>query len=79
MLGGGGGGGLVCCWHRVLMASCVDSVCRERVVRVYRVFIEWVGCPYCQLVFRSPSCTDYPRAVHVRTAKRYVTVRARDM
>ena len=69
----------MCYRYRMLMASCVDSVCRERVVRVYCVFIECVWCPSCQLVFRSSSCTDYPRTVHVRTAKRYVTVRARDM
>ena len=62
----------------MLLTPCADGlVCRQRVVRVYSAFIEWVGCPYCQLVFRSPSCTDYLRAVHLRTAKRYVTVRAK--
>ena len=73
---GGRGARLVCYWHRVLLVPvCVQRV-RERVATVYSSFIGCMGGGYRWIrVFGVRAAQGHRSTVHVRTAKRYVTVR----
>ena len=70
---------------RVLLAPCVAGplvctacarACGNSVQQFYWAYGRWV--PSAR-VFRTPTAQGYRSTVHVRTVKRYVTVRATDM
>ena len=70
----------MCYWYRVLLVPRVYSVRRERVATVYISFY-WVYGRWVPLacVFGVRAAQGHRSTVHLRTAKRYVTVRTNRM